>query len=45
MKSYAQTPEGWIWIDVPDDPMPPPKTDMQLLRDDVAAIKTKLGIP
>ncbi len=43
MRVLGQTKDGWVWVDVPD-PAPQPKTDMQLLREDVAAIKAKLGI-
>ena len=43
MKTYAQTPDGWEWITIPDPP-PQAKTDIQILRADVALIKAKLGI-
>ena len=43
MKVYAQVPDGWEWIDIPD-PAPLPKTDMQQLHDDMEKIKQKLGI-
>jgi len=44
MKVYVQTPTGWVWIDIPIPAPSKEKTDMQHLREDVAAIKAKLGI-